>query len=153
MTVASAALSEVDAAVEDGQAAQLADLIRGGLGQPEASEVLFDLIPRRQPVATPSKGDDMFGKEFWLATLERVARTVAQTLLALWLVGDVALNALTVDWGEALGVSLGAGLVSLLTSVAAFTVNPATGPSFGTETPTPPPAHRLDGPPYEEENP
>lgn len=78
----------------------------------------------------------LYTADFWRAAFERAIRTVAQTLLALWLVGDVALNALNVNWGEALGVSLGAALVSLLTSVAASAANPATGPSFGTEKPT-----------------
>lgn len=77
----------------------------------------------------------MFTSAFWAATFERAVKTVAQTLLALWLVGDVALNALTVNWGEALGIALGAALLSVLTSLAAGVANPATGPSFGTETP------------------
>lgn len=83
----------------------------------------------------------MFSAAFVRATLERAIRTVAQALLALWLVGDVALNALQVDWGEALGVSLGAGLVSVLISLVATAASPATGPSLGTEKPIPPPRH------------
>jgi len=79
----------------------------------------------------------MFTAPFWRAAGERAVRTVAQTLLALWLVGDLAFNALTVDWGEALGVGLGAGILSLLTSLAAEKANPDTGPSLGTEKPLP----------------
>lgn len=79
----------------------------------------------------------MFTAPFWRAAGERAIRTVAQTLLALWLVGDLAFNALAVDWGEALGVGLGAGILSVLASLAAETANPDTGPSFGTEKPLP----------------
>lgn len=86
----------------------------------------------------------MFTRAFWTATLERAVKTVAQTLLALWLVGDVALNALNVDWGEALGVALGAALVSVLMSLVAGGVSPSTGPSFGTETLNAP-KHRAAG--------
>ena len=59
----------------------------------------------------------MFTTVFWKDAAERAIKTVAQTLLALWLVGDVALNALSVDWTEALGVALGAAVISLLTSI------------------------------------
>lgn len=79
----------------------------------------------------------MFTWTFWRAAFERAVRTVAQTLLALWLVGDVTFDVLSVDWGQALGVSLGAGVLSLLTSVVAVGVSPATGPSLGTEKPVP----------------
>lgn len=77
----------------------------------------------------------MFTAPFWKAAGERAIRTVAQTLLALWLVGDVAFNAVAVDWGQALGVGAGAGILSLLTSLTAEWVQPATGPSLGTEKP------------------
>jgi len=63
-------------------------------------------------------------------------RSAANALLSLWFVGDVMLNALKVDWPEALGVGLGAAMASVLLSLAAGATNPATGPSFGTETPT-----------------
>lgn len=79
----------------------------------------------------------MFAWSFWRAAFERAVRTVAQSLLALWLVGDVTFDVLNVDWGEALGVSLGAGVLSLLTSLVAEGVSPATGPSLGTEKPIP----------------
>lgn len=72
----------------------------------------------------------MFTLAFWRAAAERAIRTVAQTMLALWLVGDVAFNALSVDWAEALGIGLGAAVLSILTSIAA-----PNGASFGTEKP------------------
>lgn len=71
----------------------------------------------------------MFKIVFWKDAGERAVKTIAQTLLALWLVGDVAFNALSVDWGEALGVALGAGVISVLTSLvslnASGTISPA----------------------------
>lgn len=76
----------------------------------------------------------MFSWSFWRATLERAIRTIAQTWLALW-AGAGILNAFTIDPGEAFGVGLGAALLSLLTSVVAEQVSPATGPSLGTEKP------------------
>lgn len=79
----------------------------------------------------------MFTAAFWKAATERALRTVAQTLLSTWLIGDVALDALSINWGEALGVALGAGLIAYLTSIAAVTASPATGPSLGTEVPAP----------------
>jgi uncharacterized membrane protein YbjE (DUF340 family) len=54
---------------------------------------------------------------FWLDATERAIRTIAQTILSLWLVGDVAFNLLQVDWKQTLGVALGAGVLSLLTSI------------------------------------
>lgn len=57
-------------------------------------------------------------KVFWLDTAERAIKTVAQTWVTLWLVADQVFNILTVDWKQALGVGLGAGVLSVLTSVA-----------------------------------
>lgn len=68
---------------------------------------------------------------FWVATAERALKTIAQTLLSLWLVGDSMFNALHVDWLNALGVALGAGLVSVAMSVAgAKLVGPEGSPSW-----------------------
>lgn len=55
---------------------------------------------------------------FWKDAFERAVKTAAQALLSLWLVGDVAFNLFTVDWGSALGVAAGAAVISLLTSIA-----------------------------------
>lgn len=59
----------------------------------------------------------MFTVVFWKDAAERAIKTIAQTLLALWLVGDVAFNALSVDWKEALGIAVGAAILSVLTSI------------------------------------
>lgn len=77
----------------------------------------------------------MWTLDFWKAAGERAAKTVAQTMLALWLVGDVAFNVFDVDWLEALGVGLGAAVLSLLMSVASSTVSPVGTPSLVGEPP------------------
>jgi len=79
----------------------------------------------------------MWTAEFWKASAERAIKTIAQTMLALWLVGDVAFNILTVDFGQAAGIGLGAAVLSLLTSVASAGVGPANSPSLVAETPAP----------------
>lgn len=58
----------------------------------------------------------MWTRMFWQAAAERAIRTMAQTLLALWLSDDV-FNVLSVDWLNALGVALGAAVFSLLMSL------------------------------------
>jgi hypothetical protein len=57
----------------------------------------------------------MFTKVFLLDTVERLVKTFAQSLLALF-VGSQA-NILNVDWGQALSVAGTAALVSFLTSL------------------------------------
>lgn len=73
----------------------------------------------------------MWTLAFWKESLERAIKTAAQSLLALWLVGNV-FNVLAVDWGQALGISLGAMMLSFLTSVASLTAGPAGSPSLVT---------------------
>lgn len=60
----------------------------------------------------------MLTKKFWLDTTERAVKTAAQTVLALWLVADLALNAWTIDWTNTAGVALAAAAASVLSSVA-----------------------------------
>ena len=74
---------------------------------------------------------------FLKATAERALKTFVQTYFALFLVGDVALNVFQFDWlGEGLGVSLGAALLSVVTSVLSGFVGNQ-GPSLASETVTP----------------
>lgn len=73
--------------------------------------------PPQQPMTT-----------FWAATAERALKTVAQTLLALW--GGTQFNLLTVDWKTALGISTGAGALSILTSLASLPIGPTQSPSL-----------------------
>lgn len=58
----------------------------------------------------------LFTGDFWKAAAERAIRTMAQVLLSLW-ISDGVFNALSVDWLNALGVALGAALISVLMSL------------------------------------
>lgn len=55
-------------------------------------------------------------KLFWIDTAERAIKTFAQTLVAL--LGAGAVDILNVNWGDMTAVSLGAAVVSVLTSIA-----------------------------------
>jgi hypothetical protein len=57
-----------------------------------------------------------FSLEFWSYAGERSIKTVAQAAIAFLGSGSVGL--FTIDWAGLASVSLGAGLLSLLTSVA-----------------------------------
>lgn len=70
----------------------------------------------------------MLTKQFWIDTAERAVRTFAQALLAL--LGAGAVNILTVDWVQALSVSGGAALVSILMSIIASGVGLKGSPSL-----------------------
>lgn len=69
----------------------------------------------------------MFTVDFWKAAGERALRTVAQVLLSLW-VGSGVLNAFDIDWLQALGVAVGAAVVSILMSLVP--AGPAGSPSW-----------------------
>lgn len=56
----------------------------------------------------------MFNKNFWHAATERAIRTMAQA--ALPVMGSGAIW--DIDWMQMLGITLGAGLMSILTAVA-----------------------------------
>jgi hypothetical protein len=56
-------------------------------------------------------------KAFWIDAGERTIRTVAQSLLAL--MGTDALGIVGLDWMQMFSVAIGAGLMSLLTSIVA----------------------------------
>lgn len=58
----------------------------------------------------------MFTREFWSYSGERAIKTVAQSAIAFLGSGSVGL--FTIDWVSLASVSLGAGLLSILTSVA-----------------------------------
>jgi ABC-type uncharacterized transport system permease subunit len=63
----------------------------------------------------------VFSKAFWLSTTERAVKTFVQALLAVLTIGP-AFNILHANWSEALGVSLGATVLSILTSLASAPV-------------------------------
>ena len=56
-------------------------------------------------------------KSFWIDAAERTIRTIAQSLLAL--MGTDALGIVGLDWMQMGSVAIGAGLMSLLTSIVA----------------------------------
>lgn len=58
----------------------------------------------------------IFTKVWWVAALIRALRTVAQ--VAVSLIGVDLVGVLAVDWGGVLSVSIVAGIVSILTSIA-----------------------------------
>lgn len=61
-------------------------------------------------------------------TVERALKTVAQTLLALWAAAG-PLDVFNINWETSLGVALGAGLISVLTSIASRSVGAPDSPS------------------------
>jgi hypothetical protein len=71
---------------------------------------------------------------FWKAAGERAAKSFAQALLLLW-VADGGLDMFAVNYQEALGLGLGAAVISLLTSVVSAPVGGNGGPSLANEVP------------------
>lgn len=61
----------------------------------------------------------MFTQKFWSYAGERAIKTVAQSALAFLGTGTVGL--FTIDWYSLISVSLGAGLLSILTSIVTKT--------------------------------
>ena len=71
----------------------------------------------------------MFTREFWLEASERALKTFAQTLLAM--VGAVSVfDVLSADWQTLIGVSLGAALLSYLTSIVSAEIGDYGKPSL-----------------------
>ena len=70
----------------------------------------------------------MWGVEFWKQAGERAARTFAQVLLSMIVVGETGF--LDVDWVQALSVSGLAALASLLMSVSATGFGDEGTPSY-----------------------
>ena len=56
-----------------------------------------------------------FSYEFWAYAGERAIKTVAQAAIAF--LGSGSIGLFTMDWAGLLSVSLGAGLLSVLTSI------------------------------------
>ena len=69
-------------------------------------------------------------KLFWIAAGERAVKTFAQSLVALFVAG---VTVLTIDWQQALAVSVTAAVVSVLTSVASVRLGQFEGPSLAGE--------------------
>jgi hypothetical protein len=58
----------------------------------------------------------MFSLEFWSYAGERAIKTIAQAALAF--IGSGSIGLFMIDWASLASVSLGAGFLSILTSVA-----------------------------------
>lgn len=70
----------------------------------------------------------MWTKRFWKATAERAIKTAAQALVVL-AGGDAVFDAFKFDWATAGGVALGAGVLSVCTSLASMAIS-GSGPSL-----------------------
>lgn len=71
----------------------------------------------------------MFTRTFLLPALERALKSAAQALIGL-LLGDFTFNIWQVDPAKALGVAVGAAVLSLLTSVVSYKAGPTGSPSL-----------------------
>jgi hypothetical protein len=67
----------------------------------------------------------MFTVQFWKGAAERSIKTAAQ-VLATYLAADAA-DVFAVDWRRAVGVAVGAAIVSVLTSLASSQVGETKG--------------------------
>lgn len=74
----------------------------------------------------------MWTVKFWKAATERAVKSAAQALVLLW-AADGGFNVLDVEYGEAFGLSAGAAVLSLLTSVVSSAVGDSTSPSLVSE--------------------
>lgn len=78
----------------------------------------------------------MWTAVFWKGAAERAIKTLAQTMLALWFVGDRMMNVYEVDWMTSLGVGAGALVGSLLTSLISAGMGPEGTPSLVEDRPS-----------------
>ena len=76
----------------------------------------------------------IFTTTFWADASERAVKTIAQTVLSIWVVGDGVFNLLTVHWGQTLGIAAGAGAISVLTSIVSATVTSSDSASLAVKT-------------------
>jgi hypothetical protein len=67
-------------------------------------------------------------RTFWVRVAERAVKTVAQTAVAL--IGAQAFDVLSFDWQGLASVAVGAGIVSVLTSIASSEVGDPEDPSL-----------------------
>lgn len=71
----------------------------------------------------------MTTKAFWVAAAERAVRAFAWAVISVLTVAD-GFNAFHANWGDALGVGLGAAVLSLLASIVGSRVNDPESPSL-----------------------
>jgi hypothetical protein len=89
-------------------------------------------------IARSSRSTAVWTKRFWLSLLERALKTFAQSLIALWPLGENAFGLLDVDWQSSLSVAGLAAAVSALTSIASAGIGPDGSPSLVGEPPVQP---------------
>jgi len=69
----------------------------------------------------------MFSRSFIYGSAERAIKTICQSLLSVWTLG--AFNVFSIDFRAAFGVALGAGALSILTSVVSQPFGDPNSPS------------------------
>jgi hypothetical protein len=70
----------------------------------------------------------MWSGKFWRDASERTVRTMAQTLLAL--LGNQVVNVVALDWAQIMSITVGAGIVAVLTAIVATGVGDHESASF-----------------------
>lgn len=70
----------------------------------------------------------MTTKNFWIESLERAVKTAAQSALSA--MGMEAINVLTVDWIQVVGLAGGGFVLSILSSIASAGVGSDESPSL-----------------------
>lgn len=76
----------------------------------------------------------IFTTTFWADASERALKTVAQSILSLWIVADQVFNLLQVNWTQTIGIAVGAGAISILTSIISATVTSSDSASLSVKT-------------------
>jgi len=76
----------------------------------------------------------VFTTTFWADAAERAIKTIAQSVLSIWVVGDQVFNLLNADWGTTLGIAAGAGVISILMSIVSATVTSSDSASLAVKT-------------------
>lgn len=72
----------------------------------------------------------MWTRMFWLEAAERALKSAAQALLGMWALDG--LNVLHAHWDLAFGVTAGAAVLSVLTSIVSLVAGPQDSPSLVT---------------------
>ena len=80
------------------------------------------------PNERPTPMSELVSVPFWKLAAERAVKTIAQTAVAL--IGADAFDIITFDWVALGSVSAGAGVVSILTSIASARVGSEDDPSL-----------------------
>jgi hypothetical protein len=93
--------------------------------QRQAEAPVRDIAHR---VVEPDVGS-METPRFWVETAERAGKTVAQFLITMWAMTG-PMDLFSVDWKTTVGLALGTGLLSVLTSIISSGVGPPNSPSL-----------------------